>query len=138
MKIVLVFLMLAATSLAQADACSGEDFLKSSDGKEKVESLLERSKTLILSKLEELGFDERKITLKTNPSKISKDPQSILAIQIQSPGMVVESSKAIIKKETRDGVCGIEITILGGRLLNKVSGKDFGSLGRVKEFVRLN
>jgi hypothetical protein len=38
----------------------------------------------------------------------------------------------------RDEDCGIEITLSGGRLLNKEIGKDFGSLGRVKEFVRLN
>lgn len=138
MKILLAFLFLTVSAWAHADACNSNEYLKSSEGKEKVESLLERSKTLILSKLEDLGFDERKISLKINPTQIVSAPQSVLSIKIQSPGMVVDDSGAILKKETRDGECGVEITILGGRLLNKQNGKDFGSLGRVKEFVRLN
>ena len=43
-----------------------------------------------------------------------------------------------MSKVIRDEDCGIEISILGGHILNRESGKDFGTLGRVKEFVRIN
>jgi hypothetical protein len=100
--------------------------------------LLERSKSLMLSKLEELGYEERQVIIKYQSPKNFADMNSSLSIKILSKGMEVDGSRFMLSKAIQDEDCGLEIKILGGRLINKESGKDFGSLGLVKEIIRLN
>ena len=70
--------------------------------------------------------------------KNRKDLSSSLLVTINSKNLQVEGSSLIYSKVIRDEDCGVEIIISGGKLINRVSGKNFGSLGRVKEFIRLN
>ena len=66
------------------------------------------------------------------------DQQSALKVLIQKKGMNVDGSKIEIRRSIQDEDCGLEVKILGGRLIDKESGKDFGSLGSIREFVRIN
>ena len=139
MKIALTFLMLIFSFLGHAaSSCDVDEYLKTTDGKEKISGLIERSKTLALSKLEELGFDEGQIQFKVLTPKSVTDQQSALKITIQKKAMDVEGSKIELRQSVQDEDCGLEVKILGGRLIDKESGKDFGSLGLLKEFIRLN
>lgn len=124
---------------AQASTgCQVNDYLKSAEGQEKLSGLVERSKGLILSKLEELSIEEKQVEIKAIYPKSAKDFKSSLSIHINSKNMQAEGASFTLSKVIRDEDCGLEISISGGQLLNKESGKKFGSLGRVKEFVRLN
>jgi hypothetical protein len=121
-----------------APKCHVHSYLKSAEGKEKLSSLVERSKGLILSKLEELAIEENQVEIKAIYPKSAKDLLSTLVIKIKAKNLEAEGSSFTLSKVIREEDCGIEISLSGGNLLNKESGKNFGSLGRVKEFVRLN
>jgi len=139
MKMILLALgvFLGVNSYA-ATSCQVEDYLLSADGKEKLSGLVERSKSLILSKLEELAIEEDQVQIKAIYPKNRKDLSSSLLVKISSKNLQVEGSSLIYSKVIRDEDCGVEIIISGGKLINRESGKNFGSLGRVKEFIRLN
>ena len=139
MKIVLagLFLFLGLSAYA-APSCKVDTYLQTTEGKDKLENLIERSKGLILSKLEDLSIEEDQVQIKAIYPKNSKDLSSGLIVKINSKNLQVEGSSLTYSKVIRDEDCGIEIIISGGKLINKESGKNFGSLGRVKEFIRLN
>ncbi len=130
-----LFLSLGANA---ATNCSLETFVKSPEGQEKLSSLVDRSKGLIISKLEELGIEEQQIEIKAIYPKTAEDLRSSLSVLIKAKNLNAEGSSFTMTKVMRDEDCGVEISILNGQILNKESGKDFGSLGRIKEFVRLN
>lgn len=138
MKTMLTFLFFVLSFSSFGAACDPDEYLKSADGQEKMTSLLERSKSLMLSKLEDLGYEERQVVIRSQSPKNFTDMNSSLSIKILSKGMEVDGSRFMLSKTIQDEDCGLEIKILGGRLINKESGKDFGSLGLVKEFIRLN
>jgi hypothetical protein len=138
MKFMLTFLLAVLSLSGFTATCDPDEYLKSTDGQEKINSLLERSKSLMLSKLEDLGYEERQVVIKSRQPKSFTDPEASLSIQILTKGMEVDGSRFMLSKAIEDEHCGLEIKILGGRLINKESGKDFGSLGLVKEFIRLN
>ena len=138
MKIMLTFLFVVLSFSTFGASCDPDEYLKSTDGQEKMTSLLDRSKSLMLSKLEDLGYEERQVIIKSQSPKNFSDMTSSLSIKIHSKGMEVDGSRFILSKTIQDEDCGLEIKILGGRLINKESGKDFGSLGLVKEFIRLD
>jgi len=121
-----------------ATNCSLEAFVKSPEGQEKLSSLVDRSKGLIISKLEELGIEEQQIEVKAVYPKTAEDLRSSLSVLIKAKNLNAEGSSFTMTKVMRDEDCGVEISILNGQILNKESGKNFGSLGRIKEFVRLN
>jgi hypothetical protein len=121
-----------------APKCHVNSYLKSAEGKEKLSGLVERSKGLILSKLEELAIEENQVEIKAIYPKSAKDLLSTLVIKIKAKNLEAEGSSFTLTKVIREEDCGVEISLSGGNLLNKESGKNFGSLGRVKEFVRLN
>lgn len=139
MKSLLIVLasLLSLNALA-IDACSLDAFVKSPEGQEKLVSLVDRSKGLILSKLEELGIEESQVQIKAVYPKNADDLRTSLSVLIKAKNLNAEGSAFTMSKVLRDEDCGIEISILGGHILNRESGKDFGTLGRVKEFVRLN
>ena len=137
----LLFLILASLlslNTFASDACSLDAFVKSPEGQEKLTSLVDRSKGLILSKLEELGIEENQVQIKAVYPKTADDLRSSLSVLIKAKNLNAEGSAFTMSKVIRDEDCGIEISILGGHILNRESGKDFGTLGRVKEFVRIN
>ena len=139
MKRLLILLSLFMCFAAQATpACKVNKYLKSVEGQEKFASLVERSKSLALSKLEELAIDENKVSIKATYPKDIKHFTSSLSISMKAKNLHAEGTSFTVNKVIRDDDCGLEIVIFNGRLLNKEGGKDFGSLGRVKEFVRLN
>jgi hypothetical protein len=121
-----------------APKCHVNSYLKSAEGKEKLSGLVERSKGLILSKLEELAIEENQVEIKAIYPKSAKDLLSTLVIKIKAKNLEADGSSFTLTKVIREEDCGLEISLSGGNLLNKESGKNFGSLGRVKEFVRLN
>jgi hypothetical protein len=121
-----------------APGCKINDYLKSAEGQEKISNLVERSKGLILSKLEELSIEEKQVQIQAVYPKSAENFKSSISIKINSKNMQAEGASFTLSKVTRDDDCGLEISISGGQLLNTESGKKFGSLGRVKEFVRLN
>lgn len=138
MKSFLFLFILALNCEAYASvSCDVNEFLKSVDGKEKLNSLVERSKSLIISKLEDLGIEEDKVEVKATLPKNLSDSDSKLDIKIKAKSLEAQGSKVTLSKTTQDEDCGIEVKIYSGHLVNKESGKDFGSLGRVKEFIRL-
>lgn len=134
---VLTTLLFSFSALA-GSPCTLKAFIESPEGQEKLAGLVERSKSLILSKTEELGLDENKIQIKADYPKKAEDPLPSLKIIISSPNLEVSNSKFNVTKVTKEDECGIEISLLGGHVINRESQKDFGSLGRVKEFIRLN
>jgi hypothetical protein len=121
-----------------APGCKINDYLKSTEGQEKISNLVERSKGLILSKLEELSIEEKQVQIQAVYPKSAENFKSSISIKINSKNMHAEGASFTLSKVTRDDDCGLEISISGGQLLDTESGKKFGSLGRVKEFVRLN
>jgi hypothetical protein len=134
---VLLTLFMSLGALA-APGCKINDYLKSAEGQEKISNLVERSKGLILSKLEELSIEEKQVQIQAVYPKSAENFKSSISIKINSKNMQAEGASFTLSKVTRDEDCGLEINISGGQLLNTESGKKFGSLGRVKEFVRLN
>ena len=139
MRFVFVLLTLFTSLVAQAaPGCQINDYLKSAEGQEKLSNLVERSKGLILSKLEELSIEEKQVQIQAVYPKSAQSFKSSISIKINSKNMQAEGASFTLSKVIRDEDCGLEISISGGQLLNTESGKKFGSLGRVKEFVRLN
>lgn len=138
MKYLILLLCIFTSMSSIASTCSVESFVKSTDGQEKLASLVERSKGLILSKLEELGIEEQQVQVKAIYPKSAQDLRSSLSVKIKAKNLSAEGSTFTMTKVLKDDDCGIEISILNGKILNQESGKNFGSLGRVKEFVRLN
>ena len=137
LALILVTLFMCLSTQAST-SCRINRYLKSVEGQEKLSSLVERTKGLIISKLEELSIEEKQVKITAVYPKNTNDFKSSLLVVIKSKNLQAEGASFIFSKVFRDEDCGIEITISGGRLLNKENGKDFGSLGRVKEFVRLN
>jgi hypothetical protein len=137
-RIIFVLTLLVSLSSQAAPKCHVSSYLKSAEGKEKLSSLVERSKGLILSKLEELAIEENQVEIKAIYPKSAKDLLSTLVIKIKAKNLEAEGSSFTLTKVIREEDCGVEISLSGGNLLNKESGKNFGSLGKVKEFVRLN
>lgn len=137
-RIIFVLTLLMSLSSHAAPKCHVNSYLKSAEGKEKLSGLVERSKGLILSKLEELAIEENQVEIKAIYPKSAKDLLSTLVIKIKAKNLEAEGSSFTLTKVIREEDCGLEISLSGGNLLNKESGKNFGSLGRVKEFVRLN
>ncbi len=117
--------------------CNIDTFVKSAEGQEKLSSLVDRSKGVSLSKLEELGIAENKVEFETKYPKSTEDLKSSMLVKLKSADLAVEGSSFTISKVIREEDCGIEISITGGRVLNKESRKDLGGLGLVKEFIRL-
>lgn len=139
MNFIFFFLiMLISWGAFAGPECQVNDYLKSSEGKEKLESLVERSKGLIISKLEEIGIDENQIEIKAVFPKTIEESTSSMNVIIRSKNLEAKNSRISLSKVVRDEDCGLEISIFGGQLHNVESGKNFGSLGKVKEFVRLN
>lgn len=139
MKRLLILLTLFMCLNAQATpSCKINKYLKSVEGQEKLVSLVERSKSLLLSKLEEFSIEENNVQVKATYPKNFKDLRTSLIITLKAKNLQVEGTSFLISKVIRDEDCGVEITITNGKLLNRDNDKDFGSLGRVKEFVRLN
>jgi hypothetical protein len=140
MKSLLLILtsLLTLNAFGASDTCSLDAFVKSPEGQEKLVSLVDRSKGLILSKLEELGIEESQVQIKAVYPKKADDLRTSLSVLIKAKNLNAEGSAFTMSKVIRDEDCGIEISILGGHILNRESGKDFGTLGRVKEFIRLN
>lgn len=134
----LILTSLLTLNAFASDACSLDAFVKSPEGQEKLVSLVDRSKGLILSKLEELGIEESQVQIKAVYPKKADDLRTSLSVLIKAKNLNAEGSAFTMSKVIRDEDCGIEISILGGHILNRESGKDFGTLGRVKEFIRLN
>ena len=137
------FVMLAALTLMSlnalaSEACSVDSFVKSPEGQEKLSSLVDRSKGLILSKLEELGIEESQVQIKAVYPKTAEDLRTSLSVLVKAKNLTAEGSAFTVSKVIKEEDCGIEISIQGGHVMNREDGKDFGSLGRVKEFVRLN
>ncbi len=85
-----------------------------------------------------MSIDEKQVSVKAIYPKSAKEIKSSLIVTIKSKNLQAEGASFTLLKVIRDEDCGLEISLTGGRLINKESGKDFGSLGRVKEFVRLN
>jgi len=137
-KALLLTTLLLSLGSNAATNCSLESFVKSPEGQEKLSSLADRSKGLIISKLEELGIEEQQIEVKAVYPKTAEDLRSSLSVLIKAKNLNAEGSSFTLTKVTRDEDCGVEISILNGQILNKESGKNFGSLGRIKEFVRMN
>jgi hypothetical protein len=137
-KLAFILLILASFSVQAAQSCKTKNFLNSPEGKEKVTALYDRSKGLILSKLEALGIEEDQVQIKSTFPKSLSDTSAGLEIELKSKTLKAEGMKVSLSKLIKDEDCGIEMAIDAGHLLNKESGKDFGSLGRVKEFIRLN
>lgn len=139
MKVALVILAsLMSINVMASEACSLDAFVKSPEGQEKLSSLVDRSKGLILSKLEELGIEENQVQIKAVYPKTAEDLTTSLSVLVKAKNLNAEGSAFTISKVSKDDDCGIEINLKGGHVLNREDGKDFGSLGRVKEFVRLN
>jgi len=138
MKLIAVVLILLSYLTAHASSCDTNEFFKSIDGNEKLTNLTERAKSLILSKLEDLGIEEDQVQIKVQFPNEQKKIPSLISVILKSKSLKVEGSNFNSIKTFRDEACGLEIVISGGRLLNKESGKDFGSLGKVKEFIRIN
>ena len=137
LALILVTLFICLSTQASS-SCKVNRYLKSAEGKDKLSGLVERTKGLILSKLEELSIEEKQVKILAVYPKNANDFKSSLLVVIKSKNLQAEGASFIFSKVIRDEDCGIEITLSGGRLVNKENGKDFGSLGRVKEFVRLN
>lgn len=138
MRVIFAFFIIFFTQQSSAGStCSLNKYLNSADGKEKLEYLVERSRGLIISKLEALGIDENQLDFKVHLPRKYKDPESKLEIKIKSKSLTTVGAGILIKKELKEGECGIEVILQGGHLLNHESGKDFGSLGTVKEWVRI-
>lgn len=138
MRLMIVLMTFLLSLGAQAaSSCHINKYLKSVDGQEKLNSLVERSKSLILSKLEEQSIDENQVQIKAIYPKSAADFKSSLSINITSKTLQAEGASFTLSKVIRDEDCGLEVIISGGSLMNKESGKNFGSLGRVKEFIRL-
>ncbi len=139
MKNLAFFILIFASLSAQAtQSCKPKNYLNSQEGKEKLAALFDRSKSLILSKLEALGIEEDQVQIKPTYPKSLTDKTAGIEIEIKSKTLKAEGIKVHLSKLIKEEDCGIEIAIDAGHLLNKESGKDFGSLGRVKEFIRLN
>lgn len=140
--LMLMTLFISLTSLTSltsyASNCSVEDFVKSTEGQDKLNLLVDQSKNLIISKFEDLGIDEQLIEVKTVYPKTAEDLRTSLKVLVKSKNLNVEGTSFTIRKSIHEEDCGIEISINNGEILNKESGKNFGSLGRIKEFVRLN
>lgn len=132
----LMFLCLFSSQVYAGTICTAKEFFKSTEGKERLESLVERSKNLALSKLEDLGIEEGQVNVKVHIPEDLNDKNSQLEIKIKSNNLVVEGTKISFKNSRRDEGCGMEVIVFGGHLLNKESSKDFGSLGKLKEFIR--
>ena len=128
--------MLLTLQAQAARPCDPKAFFNSSEGKEQLETLVERSKNLALSKLEDLGIEENQVEVKVHIPSDLNDKNSQLDFKIKSKNLVVEGTKMTIKNTHRDEGCGLEVVVFGGHLLNKESSKDFGNLGKLKEFIR--
>lgn len=136
MRTLLILLSMLISFQTLAD-CSLDSFFKSADGQEKMSGLIDRSKGIFLSKLEELGINENKVEFTATYPKKPEDQKSSMLVKLKSEDLAVEGSSFTMTKVIQEDVCGIEVSIKGGRVLNKESRKDLGSLGRVKEFIRL-
>ena len=147
--LVLVVLSIPLSSFA-GSKCNISQFLKSEEGQQKLNQISERSKSLIISKLEEIGLEEKQIKINTIiPKKYQEKIEKGLTIeilngpkkfQISGEGLSLTKMEYKSKEEGEkdaDEVCGLEIKFLGGKLLDKETGREL-SLGRVKEFIRLN
>lgn len=139
MRLVLIaFAFLMSFSAMASTGCQVNDFLKSLDAKDRFMGMLERSKGLIISKLEEIGVEENQIHIKAVFPASEKDLSATLQVNIKAKNLKAENPRIILSKVVRDEDCGLEVSIFGGELHNIESSKNFGSLGKVKEFIRLN
>lgn len=136
-SIVFLFIFMSSLGAQASTRCDINEYLKSVEGKDHLQALVERSKSLIISKLEDLGIEEEQIEIKAILPKSFDDKSSNLDIQIKSKTIKAEGAKITLAKVTKEEGCGLEVSIYSGHLLNQESGKNFGSLGRVKEFFRL-
>lgn len=132
-----LFLFLLSFGAMASSGCQVNDYLKSLEGKEKLANLVERSKGLIISKLEEIGIEENQIHINAVFPQSIEDSNSSLSVSIKSKNLRAEHSRIVLSKVIRDEDCGLEISIQNGQLLNVESGKNFGSLGKVKEFIKM-
>ncbi len=147
--LILVFIILPFSTFA-GSKCDISKFLKSEDGQQKLIQISDRSKSLIISKLEEIGLEEKQIKIRTVIPKFFKEkiekgliieiangPQNF---QISGEGLSLAKLEYKAKEDGEkeiDEICGLEIKFNGGKLLDKETGREL-SLGRVKEFIRLN
>jgi hypothetical protein len=151
LKLTVLLLLLATTQAFASDKCDLDAYVKSPEGQEKLVQMLERSKSLILSKLEEIGVEEKDVTIRALlPKSIDQKGQKNLFVELNHKQTrfrvwgegIVLTKISLKQKESAetpaDDVCGLEIKFLGGKLMNKENGRELGSLGRVKEFIRLN
>lgn len=149
-KYMLLALLMVSTTAFAKDACGINTYIKSPEGQEKLIQMLDRTKSLIVSKLMDLDIKESDIEIKaalpkdlkdkaTRVLKVSLKANDLLAIWGEDISLVeVEKKVKVDNEKSTDDVCGLEITFNGGNLQNRKTGQDFGSLGKVKEFIRLN
>jgi hypothetical protein len=132
----LILTILFTFKASAGTPCNPKDFFKSTEAKERLESLIERSKNLALSKLEDLGIEENQVDVKVHIPADLNDKNSQLDFKLKSTNLVVEGAKISFNNSQREEGCGMEVIVFGGHLLNKSSSKDFGNLGKLKEFIR--
>lgn len=139
MRLLLIaFTMSMSFGAMASSGCQVNEFLKSLDAKDKFMSLLERSKGLIISKLEEIGVEENQVHIKAVFPGSEKDLKTTFEVNIKAKHLKAENPRITLSKVIRDEDCGLEVSVFGGELHNVENGKNFGSLGKVKEFIRLN
>jgi len=150
LKTIFAIILIFPISSFASSKCNISQFLKSEEGQQKLSQISERSKSLIISKLEEIGLEEKHIKINTIiPKKYQETIDKGLTIeilngpkkfQISGERLTLSKMEYKIKEEgesVADEVCGLEVKFFGGKLFDKESGREI-SLGRVKEFIRLN
>lgn len=147
--LLLLSFWISSAALAK-DTCGINEYIKSAEGQEKLSQMYERAKSLIVSKLTDLEVKESDIDIKVVlPKSLKEKNQRQLSVEVKANEFLTVWGEEIlvteiendIKSEDKssvDHVCGVEISINGGNLQNKKTGQDFGNLGKVKEFIRLN
>jgi hypothetical protein len=150
LNIIFAIILIIPISTFASIKCNISEFLKSEEGQQKLSQISERSKSLIISKLEEIGLEEKHIKINTLiPKRYQEKIDKGLTIEILNGPKkfrISGESLTLTKMEYKtkeegekftDEVCGLEVKFFGGKLLDKETGREI-SLGRVKEFIRLN
>ena len=146
--LVLIAILFSFSAIAAKDSCGVSAFIKSAEGQEKMVHMLERTKSLIYSKLHDFDLKEKDVEIEAKlPKTISEAKGKLLTVKISSVSQLniwgeslslEKISKKVQLDDSIDDVCGLEITFFGGKLQNKNTGQDYGTLGKVTEFIRLN
>lgn len=136
MKFLITALFIFSVPAFAETSCDLDNFLKSTEGHEKLVGLVERSKSLFVSKLEDMGIEEDQVEVKAVYPKMAAQLDMSLSVIIKAKNLTAHGSTFSLSKVNKDEDCGVEVSLDGGHIINSESKKDFGSLGRVKEFIR--